>query len=77
MCFKYFRSSYLVLVDQSHFRHVYVEVVDVRQADFHVFYLESTIVYVTLGNCGSIYLPTTPPFPHLPTSPLLRFHICL
>lgn len=63
MCFKYCQSSYLVLVDQSHFGHVYVEVVDVWQADLHVFYLESTILYITLGNCGSIYLPTTRPLP--------------
>lgn len=43
------KPSYLFLVDQSHFGHVDVKVVDVRKADFHLLYLESTRAYVMLG----------------------------
>ena len=47
---------------------------NVRQTDFHSFYLESTIICVTLENWESVSITTRP---QPPNSSLLRFHICL
>lgn len=60
----YLKFSYLFLVDQTHFGHVYIEVVNVWQADFHIFYLESTVVCITLG-AASLHLCHSS-HPHLP-----------
>lgn len=53
-------AAYLFLVDQSHLGHVYVKVVNVWQADFHILYLESTTKCITLSNnkffCHFLYL---------------------
>lgn len=54
--FNVFKVSYLFLVDQPHFGHVDVKVVNVWKADFHVFYLEFTTARVTLSTGDSLFL---------------------